>query len=221
MSYVLVVFELLFFYSLILSNICFILSWFFFFFVKQKTAYDMRIRYWSSDVCSSDLQSGRRDTARGRDVRDHAELRINFGLAAVNREIAPHPRMRLGAAAVEIGDCANARSALGGARSRSERSGIEPVESGGLDAFGARGPDRFTGKCAPERQQFGSVERRGDARGRGRLGEEQRGIGELAPDEGPDVWRRDHIGLEVAEQPKKLPKAHGLGRKSVVEGKEV
>src|SRR3546814_2481524 len=26
-----------------------------FFFVKQKTAYEMRIRYWSSDVCSSDL----------------------------------------------------------------------------------------------------------------------------------------------------------------------
>src|SRR3546814_8469320 len=30
-----------------------------FFFLKQKTAYDMRIRDWSSDVCSSDLQSGR------------------------------------------------------------------------------------------------------------------------------------------------------------------
>src|SRR3546814_9240535 len=29
---------------------------FFFFFVKQKTAYEMRISDWSSDVCSSDLQ---------------------------------------------------------------------------------------------------------------------------------------------------------------------
>src|SRR3546814_6655066 len=29
-----------------------------FFFFKQKTAYEMRIRYWSSDVCSSDLFSG-------------------------------------------------------------------------------------------------------------------------------------------------------------------
>src|SRR3546814_7892425 len=28
------------------------------FFVKQKTAYDMRISDWSSDVCSSDLQKG-------------------------------------------------------------------------------------------------------------------------------------------------------------------
>src|SRR3546814_18119453 len=31
-----------------------VLVWFFFFF-KQKTAYEMRISDWSSDVCSSDL----------------------------------------------------------------------------------------------------------------------------------------------------------------------
>src|SRR3546814_4304117 len=29
-----------------------------FFFFKQKTAYDMRISDWSSDVCSSDLSAG-------------------------------------------------------------------------------------------------------------------------------------------------------------------
>src|SRR3546814_10546516 len=29
-----------------------------FFFFKQKTAYEMRISDWSSDVCSSDLMSG-------------------------------------------------------------------------------------------------------------------------------------------------------------------
>src|SRR3546814_4926648 len=28
------------------------------FFFKQKTAYEMRIRDWSSDVCSSDLHQG-------------------------------------------------------------------------------------------------------------------------------------------------------------------
>src|SRR3546814_9850888 len=35
------------------------LSWFYFvfFFFKQKTAYEMRISDWSSDVCSSDLHS--------------------------------------------------------------------------------------------------------------------------------------------------------------------
>src|SRR3546814_1385305 len=31
---------------------------FVFFFFKQKTAYEMRISDWSSDVCSSDLQDG-------------------------------------------------------------------------------------------------------------------------------------------------------------------
>src|SRR3546814_2954953 len=33
--------------------LCEVLVWFFFF--KQKTAYEMRISDWSSDVCSSDL----------------------------------------------------------------------------------------------------------------------------------------------------------------------
>src|SRR3546814_8760754 len=34
---------------------CVILNYFAFFFFKQKTAYEMRISDWSSDVCSSDL----------------------------------------------------------------------------------------------------------------------------------------------------------------------
>src|SRR3546814_2574000 len=38
----------------------------FFFFFKQKTAYEMRISDWSSDVCSSDLLGGGCDRARGR-----------------------------------------------------------------------------------------------------------------------------------------------------------
>src|SRR3546814_10787304 len=33
----------------------FVYGFFFFFFFKQKTAYEMRISDWSSDVCSSDL----------------------------------------------------------------------------------------------------------------------------------------------------------------------
>src|SRR3546814_12838023 len=35
---------------------CLVLLCFFFFFFKQKTAYEMRISDWSSDVCSSDLR---------------------------------------------------------------------------------------------------------------------------------------------------------------------
>src|SRR3546814_3359593 len=42
---------------------------FFFFFFKQKTAYEMRISDWSSDVCSSDLASD------GRGGRTHADYR--------------------------------------------------------------------------------------------------------------------------------------------------
>src|SRR3546814_3973347 len=62
---------LLFFYSLLQYVI-------FFFFFKQKTAYEMRISDWSSDVCSSDLRERLnwsdeyfpRHPARRRDDRD-------------------------------------------------------------------------------------------------------------------------------------------------------
>src|SRR3546814_8123038 len=37
-------------------SVCFVV-----FFFKQKTAYEMRISDWSSDVCSSDLDSGKFD----------------------------------------------------------------------------------------------------------------------------------------------------------------
>src|SRR3546814_2081425 len=48
-----------------------ILCWFFFFF-KQKTAYEMRISDWSSDVCSSDLDGWEAD---GEMVRNAYTLR--------------------------------------------------------------------------------------------------------------------------------------------------
>src|SRR3546814_5518516 len=54
------------------SGTCVCLRSFFFFF-KQKTAYEMRISDWSSDVCSSDLLSlaiGR----RGQNVRLASQL---------------------------------------------------------------------------------------------------------------------------------------------------
>src|SRR3546814_4178713 len=44
-------------------------SWFFVFFFKQKTAYEMRISDWSSDVCSSDLR-GCTDTRRQGDISE-------------------------------------------------------------------------------------------------------------------------------------------------------
>src|SRR3546814_7053518 len=48
---------------------------FFFFFFKQKTAYEMRISDWSSDVCSSDLHAdllGADEALAGLDALDPA-----------------------------------------------------------------------------------------------------------------------------------------------------
>src|SRR3546814_4516003 len=58
-----------------------------FFFFKQKTAYEMRISDWSSDVCSSDLGSGQDLEMVGiTPDRAHAALHIRIeGLAALDR----------------------------------------------------------------------------------------------------------------------------------------
>src|SRR3546814_1660164 len=51
---------------------------FLFFFFKQKTAYDMRISDWSSDVCSSDLRyrvEGREDSVEALDETSRREPR--------------------------------------------------------------------------------------------------------------------------------------------------
>src|SRR3546814_4832809 len=53
----------------------------FFVFFKQKTAYEMRISDWSSDVCSSDLIS-----ERLHDVQDAATLQISDAEAEALRQ---------------------------------------------------------------------------------------------------------------------------------------
>src|SRR3546814_1326057 len=45
-------------YSYVILMLIMFVLYFFFFFFKQKTAYEMRISDWSSDVCSSDLFFG-------------------------------------------------------------------------------------------------------------------------------------------------------------------
>src|SRR3546814_14207433 len=52
-----------------------------FFFVKQKTAYEMRISDWSSDVCSSDLGEPATPQPKGRAL---AELPTVFVLSGPN-----------------------------------------------------------------------------------------------------------------------------------------
>src|SRR3546814_2809034 len=48
-----------------------------FFFFKQKTAYEMRISDWSSDVCSSDLEAYRALAQKASEVfRDYGATRV-------------------------------------------------------------------------------------------------------------------------------------------------
>src|SRR3546814_3149634 len=54
----------------VVRSVCAVL---FFFFFKQKTAYEMRISDWSSDVCSSDLHHRPRRHLRRRAVRGRHE----------------------------------------------------------------------------------------------------------------------------------------------------
>src|SRR3546814_1001243 len=58
----------------------------FFFFFKQKTAYEMRISDWSSDVCSSDLVVHRDLVVVGAAVQLLAHLQERVELA-IDREV--------------------------------------------------------------------------------------------------------------------------------------
>src|SRR3546814_5511300 len=76
-----------------------------FFFFKQKTAYEMRISDWSSDVCSSDLRieqaaAGARimGAARG-EQRDAAGDRLRRGIFADRHHF--HARFEVGLTAFE------------------------------------------------------------------------------------------------------------------------
>src|SRR3546814_1048845 len=68
-----------------------------FFFFKQKTAYEMRISDWSSDVCSSDLELGDGALDRlGDRVRPEAELlRPDEGDVGDPHEAEQGPKVRL------------------------------------------------------------------------------------------------------------------------------
>src|SRR3546814_6342474 len=55
-----------------------------FFFFKQKTAYEMRISDWSSDVCSSDLG---RIALKSADPRDHPAIHPNYLATETDRRV--------------------------------------------------------------------------------------------------------------------------------------
>src|SRR3546814_9788261 len=58
-----------------------LISSFIFFFFKQKTAYEMRISDWSSDVCSSDLQALLHDLLDQRQVGARVDAEHLLGRA--------------------------------------------------------------------------------------------------------------------------------------------
>src|SRR3546814_4340322 len=63
----------------------------FFFFFKQKTAYEMRISDWSSDVCSSDLLLATRGE-QGRFVHEVPDVRTgNAPATARASNVSPVP----------------------------------------------------------------------------------------------------------------------------------
>src|SRR3546814_3688244 len=77
----------------------------YFFFFQQKTAYEMRISDWSSDVCSSDLctrgcrrrwRCGSWSTLVDRDLRDHGQQ------VEVVRQGLLDERLRLAFAPAEV-----------------------------------------------------------------------------------------------------------------------
>src|SRR3546814_19348872 len=88
----------------------------FFFCFKQKTAYEMRISDWSSDVCSSDLIG--EDRIGGILVVPHA-LRLAIGLDERDLIVA-----------------------AAGEAHVIDRLGIDPAEAAGRAIFGRHVPDR-------------------------------------------------------------------------------
>src|SRR3546814_8350851 len=72
---------------------CILYFFVFFFFFKQKTAYEMRISDWSSDVCSFDLaDQARQDAADAKARLDDLEQDQQAKQAAVRGQMAEAQR---------------------------------------------------------------------------------------------------------------------------------
>src|SRR3546814_5496324 len=77
----------------------------FFFFFKQKTAYEMRISDWSSDVCSSDLDPGYAlDTVNAFQAKYEPASRVGTSIATIPLNMAAETRSALARVAREHGD---------------------------------------------------------------------------------------------------------------------
>src|SRR3546814_5329603 len=74
--------------SMLLCNSVCVFLFLYIFFFKQKTAYEMRISDWSSDVCSSDLLRQHQRVHLARDIEEHGR----FGIEPDQR-LHPIPRI--------------------------------------------------------------------------------------------------------------------------------
>src|SRR3546814_7417971 len=136
---------------------------FIFFFFKQKTAYEMRISDWSSDVCSSDLRrcsilreraSGRRKAVAGKDRaallrNEEGAERSRFGMARRDEQRDRVTDRRMAGRGKDTDDAHPPQGAGVGRIDDAERRGpaLDPRHRGAA-LFGRGGPLREAGPHA-------------------------------------------------------------------------
>src|SRR3546814_1875615 len=108
---------------------CWTFMSFVFFFFKQKTAYEMRISDWSSDVCSSDLKCVGTDIA-GVPVRfascvNGTHLRFSWTICSIRSVFSSRPSRP------SASNTRSARCCQSGVR-------ISPTRAGGIASDGVR-----------------------------------------------------------------------------------
>src|SRR3546814_8974379 len=104
-----------------------------FFFFKQKTAYELRISDWSSDVCSSDLERVRSENVGECGIVDHPHRSVDQRGAARGIGFTPRPCQPL----------------FGKVAAASGRSGGQPLEQ----SVKQRAPTRGIGRRRRERDR--------------------------------------------------------------------
>src|SRR3546814_18277984 len=117
---------------------------FFFFFFKQKTAYEMRISDWSSDVCSSDLSvgsiawapDGKSLYVTAQDTLEHPVFRVDAATGKVEKLKASPDEF--------AGNIGNVTPLPGGALLYSRNSALAPTDLFVRDA--KRSEERRVGK---------------------------------------------------------------------------
>src|SRR3546814_7127717 len=111
-----------------------------FFFFKQKTAYEMRISDWSSDVCSSDLEAG--EHSRGVERAQGAQV-DDLGLDSLARQrVGGFERERDADRIADDGDVAPFAHDPGLADRQHEILGIGHVEAAAIEQLVFQEEDR-------------------------------------------------------------------------------